>query len=310
MPESVAMSRAARELGLKQREFELAVQLGEVRTLSGPEPGSVRVPGSEVDRLAADPGAVRTLRGRLRLVGSAEGAALLGVAPGRFTLLARGGRLSPVRFAVSRYRTVMWLYLEHELRMFAETRPELLTGHHPPDVREAVRAGADLRARTWRARRTWQLVRLAGGPWERAAARSAVLAETDFEQTVPDPGERDRLRALRPSLDTLRSDSLVVRRIAAGLSVAAGQDEIGWCRFLLAAELEEARAARRQDAAEPPVQQAGRRPRRTLRARDRRRSLGGTRPRAHRRPTSVTFSTARPSSSEAARSTSADRPQS
>jgi hypothetical protein len=308
MPESVAIGRAARELGLKPRECELAVQMGEVRALAGPQPDRPRLPATEVARLAADPDALRALRGRLRLVGSAEGAALLDVAPGRFTRLARGGCLSPVRFTVNRYRAVVWLYLAHELRAFAELRPELLTGHHPPLLREALRTGTDLRARNWRARRTRQLVDLAEGPWERAAARAAVLAEAELVRAVPDQEERNRLRELRPRLDTLRSDSPVVRRIAAELSLAADEDEIGWCRFLLTAELTEARAGERSG---PPVP-TGARPRRSaLRAWARRRTARarpGTQ--RHRRPTSVTFSTARPPSSEAARSTSADRPQS
>lgn len=312
MRESVAVSRAARDLGMKQREFELAVQLGEVRTQPGPEPGRPRVPCAELDRLTADPDSVRALRGRLRLVGSAEGAALLGVAPGRFTRLARAGCLSPVRFTVNRYRAVVWLYLAHELDTFAGLRPELLTGRHPQDLRSALQAGTDLRARNWRARRTWQLVRVADGPWERAAARAAVLADAELDRTVPDPAERDRLRLLRPRLDTLRSDSPVVRRIAAELSLAAEEDEIGWCRFLLSAELEEARAAEGRPAAGPPVRTPqGRRPGRSLRAWVRRRASGARPARgAHRRPTSTTLSTARPSSSEAVRSTSAEKPQS
>jgi uncharacterized protein DUF6397 len=313
MPESVTISRAARELGLKQREAELAVQLGEVRGHAGPQPDRPRLPSAELARLAADPEAVRALRDRLRLVGTAEGAALLGVAPGRFTRLARTGCLSPVAFSVNRYRAVVWLYLAHELRTFAELRPELLAGRHPQDLRDAVRAGADLRARNWRARRSGQLVRLAGGPWERAAARSAVLADADLRPTVPDPAEQERLRALRPRLDMLRSTSPVVRRIADGLSLAADEDEIGWCRYLLTAALEEARAAEQQPVAaqQPGRGRPGRRPGRLLRDWARRRSARA-RPvgPVHRRPTSVSLSTARPSSSEAVRSTSADRPQS
>lgn len=312
MRESVALSRAARELGMKEREFELAVQLCEVRTQAGPQPGRPRVPCAELDRLSADPDSVKTLRGRLRLVGSAEGAALLGVAPGRFTRLARGGCLSPVRFTVNRYRAVVWLYLAHELDTFAGVRPELLTGRHPQELRTALQAGTDLRARNWRARRTWQLVRVADGPWERAAARGAVLAHADLERTVPDPAERDRLRLLRPRLDTLRSDSPVVRRIAGDLSVAVEEDEIEWCRFLLSVELEEARAAEDRYVPRPPVPtRQGRRPGRALRAWVRRRASGARTARgAHRRPTSMTLSTARPSSSEAVRSTSAEKPQS
>ena len=311
MPECVAIGRAARELGLKQRECELAVRLGELRAQAGPGPGRPRVPGTEVDRLAADPAAVAELRGRIRLVGSAAGAELLDVSPGRFVRLARGGFLSPVRFTVNRYRAVVWLYLAHELRAFAEVRPELLSGRHPRQLRETLGAGADLRPRHWRARRTRELVVLADGPWERAAARAAVLAGPELGRAVPDPDERNRLRELRPRLDTLWSDSPVVRRIAAGLGQAAGEDEIGWCRLQLAAELAEARAEEREDVAAPPGTRPARR-RRTLRARARHRQAGGRCPGGpdHRRPTSVTFSTARPSSSDAARSTSADRPQS
>jgi hypothetical protein len=269
--DSVAVGRAVRELGLKHREFELALELGEVRAETGPEPGRLRVPRAELERLTDDPAAVDGLRGRLRLVGSAEGASLLGVAPGRFTRLARAGCLSPVRFTVNRYRAVVWLYLAHELSEFAGCRPELLTGRHPQELREALRAGVDRRGRNWRARRTRQLVRAANGPWERAAARAAVLGEAELRRAVPDSEERRRLQLLRPRLHTPRSESPVVRGIAAELGVAADEDEITWCRFLLAAELPEARAADDGAAPEPRAPRCGR-PGRALRTWMRRRA--------------------------------------
>lgn len=47
------LSRAARELGLKRGELELAVQLGVIRTVPDEGGGGRRVPRSEVDRVSS-----------------------------------------------------------------------------------------------------------------------------------------------------------------------------------------------------------------------------------------------------------------
>ncbi|WP_435852336.1 DUF6397 family protein [Streptomyces sparsogenes] len=122
--ETVAFARAARELGLKLSELELAVQLGEVRAVAVGAVGTVgamgrRVARAELLRVAAAEGFPGALRARLRVVGTAEGAELMGISPGRFTRLARGGFLTPVRFYVNRYRAVVWLYPAAELAAFA-----------------------------------------------------------------------------------------------------------------------------------------------------------------------------------------------
>ncbi len=70
----VPLARAARELELKPREFELAVQLGEVRTVVSAPGGRRRVTREEIERHRAAEGFPQALRGRLWAVGTAEGA--------------------------------------------------------------------------------------------------------------------------------------------------------------------------------------------------------------------------------------------
>ncbi|GLP64224.1 hypothetical protein TUSST3_08440 [Streptomyces sp. TUS-ST3] len=108
-------SRAARELGLKRSEFDLAVHLGRIRTVPDEGGGGRHVPRSELDRLRATAGFPDALRQRLRLVGTTEGAEVMEIPVGRFTRLARLGLFSPVRFYLNRYRAVVWLYLADEL---------------------------------------------------------------------------------------------------------------------------------------------------------------------------------------------------
>lgn len=242
VPDKVAMRTAGRELGLKPKEFELAVQEGEVSTVPGRRQGPPCVTRAELERVKGLPGFPDELRERLRVVGAGEGAALLGISTGRFARLARGGLLSPVRFYVNRYGTLVWLYPVAELRDFAERRPELLRGRAPERLRALLASGADQRPRQWRSRRVGHLVRQATGPWERAAARAVVLDEESLAQAVPDQEERSLLRELRPRFLTLAREAAVTREIAARLSRVSDEDEALWHRLMLVAEVEEARA--------------------------------------------------------------------
>ncbi|MCH6163917.1 DUF6397 family protein [Streptomyces marispadix] len=284
MTDDVAMSTAARELGLTPGAMALAAQLGEVSTVPGqvrrgragpatpagastvtgadtgadkaqsagsagsaPAGGRAvrRVPRAELLRLRAQADFPEGLRERLRVVDGGHGARLLGISASRFARLARAGCFSPVRFYVNRYRTVVWLYLAAELLAFAANRPEMLSGRLPRGLRSLLAEGMDLRARHWRGRRVGQLCRQAEGPWEAAAARAAVLGEDALTQAVPDPGERARLRALKPELTPLTGRPAPVREVAEELCTAATEDEIFWQRLMLAADLEYARVSRR-----------------------------------------------------------------
>lgn len=164
-PPTYARRRAAEELGLRPGELELAVLMEEVRAVSVPGPGRWRVPGGEVARLRASDGFPESLRGRLRVVGTAEAAEAIGLASARFTRLARVGCFSPVRFRINRYRAVVWHYAAVEIEAFAGRHPELLRGRTPPALRAMLDAGEDWRARNWRSRRMGQLVRQTDDPW-------------------------------------------------------------------------------------------------------------------------------------------------
>ncbi|MGP3977636.1 DUF6397 family protein [Streptomyces sp. 8N114] len=239
----VALRTAAKELGLRPREFELAVQTEEVRTVPGPPGGPRRVPRQELERVKRAPDFPGGLRERLRVMGAGESSELLDISPSRFARLARAGCFVPAGFYVNRYRTVVWLYRAEELREFAENNPRLLTGRLPTGMRARLEAGTDHRARRWRWRRVRQLTRHAVGFWEQAAVRASVLDDTTLTKAVPDPGERARLRRLRPRFLEVRSVSEATRDILKELCLAEGEEEIRWYRFLLDADLEAARAA-------------------------------------------------------------------
>ncbi|WKX74097.1 DUF6397 family protein [Streptomyces sp. XD-27] len=238
---TVSLSRAARELRLKPREFALAVQLGEVRTVTGGLGERPRVPRAELARLTATEELPRALAARLRVVGTAEGAELLGVGPARFARLAKGGGFHPVSFYINRYRAVVWLYLAVELEEFADREPGLLRGRTPERLRAAEASGEDLRARTWRARRVGQLLSRADGPWERAAVTAAVLAPEDLESAVPDPRERTCLVRLAPPLVVPRAGSPAYHDAVDGLLTAEDPDEIRDYRRDLDTALSQAR---------------------------------------------------------------------
>ncbi|MFI6694033.1 DUF6397 family protein [Streptomyces sp. NPDC050433] len=269
--ETLAAGRAAQELRLKRGEFELATQLGHVRTVGGSVSGRRRVPRGEVERLRRAAGFPDTLRERVRTVGTAEGAELMDISPGRFTRLARAGYLVPVRFYLNRYRAVVWLYLAEELRAFASSEPGLLAGRLPhgpthsrthaeprtptggsetdseaPEAPESGDSGAgeDCRPRNWRGRRIGLLLHESDDRWERAAIVGSVLDPIQLAELVPDPYERACLNRLRPDLAPGRPGSEAGREAVQRLLTADDPDEISWHRSSLTALLADARRDR------------------------------------------------------------------
>ncbi|WP_330177358.1 DUF6397 family protein [Streptomyces sp. NBC_01498] len=264
--ETLAAGRAAQELRLKRGEFELAAQLGHVRTVGGLVSGRRRVARGEIERLRRSPGFPEALRERVRTVGTAEGAELLGVSSGRFTRLARAGYLVPVRFYLNRYRAVVWLYLAEDLRLFASGEPGLLTGRlprtrtgegagedsraHPEPGESAGIAGSgsapveDCRPRNWRGRRIGLLLHESDDRWERAAIVGSVLDPLQLAELVPDPYERACLNRLRPDLAPGRPGTEVGREALRRLLTADDPDEISWHRSSLTALLADARRER------------------------------------------------------------------
>lgn len=241
---SLALGRAAQELGLKRGELDLAVQLGHVRTTPGASGGPPRIDRQEVDRLRAAGGFPDALRERVRTVGTMEGAELVSISPARFTRLARTGHFTPVRFYLNRYRAVVWLYPAEELREFALAHPALLSGRTPPALRALLAAGEDRRARNWRGRRLGLLLRVTEDPWQQAAAIASVLDSATVAEVVTDPYERSHLRVLRPELVPGRPDTPAAREVVERLLLADHPDEILWHRVSLAHALREARELR------------------------------------------------------------------
>ncbi|MFI9151418.1 DUF6397 family protein [Streptomyces sp. NPDC053367] len=249
-------SRAARELGLKRSEFDLAVHLGRIRTVPDEGGGGRRVPQSELDRLRAEPGFPEAFRNSVRVVGTSEGAALMKVPPTRFTKLARLGLVAPARFYLNRYRAVVWLYLADELRQFAADKHNapLLSGRMPEGLRGQIDSGLDLRARNWRGRHLGFLLRQADDPWQRAGAVAALLAPVEIARVVPDPYERAHVNRFRPGLPGNGSPGSPSTHIAERIMTADDPDEIAWLRSELTAALEEAR--RHRAAPRPTPRQA------------------------------------------------------
>ncbi|MFI1252641.1 DUF6397 family protein [Streptomyces netropsis] len=250
--ESVAFGRAARELELKPREFELAVQLGDVRTVASGPGRRRRVTRAEIERHRSADGFPEGLRSRLWVVGTAEGAELMGISPARFGRLARGGCFAPVRFYVNRYRAVVWHYLAADLVDFADRNPELLTGRTPSLLRTALEEREDRRGRSWRARRLDQLLAQTEDPWERAAVAASVLTPEDLAAGVPDQDERAYVTVLRPPLVPARPDAMATHEVIESVILAEDPDEIEWHRHRLTAALAQARAVRPAPARDVP----------------------------------------------------------
>ncbi|WP_053751231.1 DUF6397 family protein [Streptomyces sp. MMG1533] len=243
---SCAPSRAARELGLKRGEFDLAVHLGHIQTVPDEGVGGRRVPRSEIDRLCAHEGFPESLRARVKAVGTTAGAAVMEVPPGRFTRLARLGLVVPVTFYLNRYRAVVWQYLAEELRQFAadEKNTRLLKARMPEGLRDQLDAGLDLRARNWRGRHLGFLLRPAGDPWEQAGAVAAFLDPVQIAEIIPDPYERSHLNRFRPGPPAHGAPGSPAAHLAERIMTADDPDEIGWLRADLVRCLEEARQHR------------------------------------------------------------------
>ncbi|MEV0978919.1 DUF6397 family protein [Streptomyces sp. NPDC049915] len=257
--QTLTIGRAARELGIKRSEFDLAVHLGRIRTVPDEGGGGRRVAAEEIERLRRQEGFPDALTAAVRTVGTTEGAALMGIAPTRFTRLARAGLLVPVRFYLNRYRAVVWHYLAEELSQFAaeEANAPLLKGRTlPPDLLARLREGVDLRARNWRGRHGGFLRRQAGDhPWERAGAVAALLDPVQIAEIVPDPYERAHLYRFRPGPPVHGAPGSPTVLLAERLMTADDPHEIGWLRYDLTVAMDEARDLRPapRPAPKPPA---------------------------------------------------------
>ncbi|MFJ9376708.1 DUF6397 family protein [Streptomyces sp. NPDC101455] len=243
---SCTPSRAARELGLRRGEFDLAVHLGRIRTAPPEGGGGRRVAHAEIDRLRSADGFPETLLESVRTVGTTDGATLMQVTSTRFTRLARLGLVVPVTFYLNRYRAVVWLYLAEELRQFAADRNHtaLLNGRTPEGMRDQLREGLDLRPRNWRGRHLGFLLRQADGPWERAGALAALLDPVQVAEIVQDPYERAYLNRFRPDPPASGAPGSPAAHLAERIMTAEDPDEISWLRADLAQVLDEARSHR------------------------------------------------------------------
>ncbi|CAL9358662.1 hypothetical protein SUDANB58_00612 [Streptomyces sp. enrichment culture] len=257
---SVTLSRAARELGLKRSELDIAVRLGRVRTAPDGAGSGRRVPRPEIERLRGEDGFPQSLRESVSVVGTAQGAALIGVAKARFTRLARLGVLVPVKFYLNRYRAVVWLYLADELRRFAadERNAPLLKGRLSEAQRSRLEAGLDLRPRNWRGRHLGFMLRQAHDPWTRAAAVASLLDPLRISRLVRDPYERSRLNRFRPAPREHGWPGSPVTRITAAILTADDPEEVEWLAAELARELAAAREQR--PAPKPAARRPGHRP--------------------------------------------------
>ncbi|MFH9397578.1 DUF6397 family protein [Streptomyces sp. NPDC017556] len=241
---TVAAGRAAQELGIRRAEFELAVHLGLIAVVGAPGGGRPRVREEEIARLREQPGFPDGLAERVRTVGTAEGAALLGIAPARFTRLARAGCVSPVTFYLNRYRAVVWLYLADELAAFAAREPDLLAGRTPLGMRSMLESGADWRSRNWRSQRVDRLLNRTRDPWARTAVQASALDPVQLAEVVDDPYERAYLVRVRPEPVFGRPGSMTAREAMGELMLADHPDEILWRRVNLTLELDGAREDR------------------------------------------------------------------
>ncbi|MFF5439390.1 DUF6397 family protein [Streptomyces achromogenes] len=244
-PDILKPSHAARELGLKRGDFDRAVQFGCIRTVPDEGGGGGRrVERAEIERVRAQEGFPDSLLNRVRVVGTAEGAALMEIPAGRFTRLARLGLLVPAAFYLNRYRAVVWLYLAEELRQFTTgaENAHLLKGRTPETLRGRLAAGVDLRARNWRGRHLGFALRRAEDPWARAGAVAAFLSPVDVADVVKDPYERAQLNRSRPAPPGQGAPGSPATHAAERITTAQDADEIGWLRSELARLVEEARS--------------------------------------------------------------------
>ncbi|CCK31850.1 hypothetical protein BN159_7471 [Streptomyces davaonensis JCM 4913] len=244
---SCTPGHAARELGLKRREFDLAVHLGHIRTVPGEGGGGHRrVTRLEIERVRASKGFPDTLLERVRTVGTTEGAAVMDVPPGRFTRLARLGLVVPVAFYLNRYRAVVWMYLADELRQFAsdEKNAPLLKARTPEGLRDQLDAGLDLRPRNWRGRHLGFLLRQTDDPWQQAGAVAAFLDPVQIAELVPDPYERSHLNRFRPGPPGHGAPGSPAARRCEQIMTADDADETAWLRADLTRLIEEARTHR------------------------------------------------------------------
>lgn len=244
---SCTPSRAARELGLKRVDLDLAVHLGLIRTVPDEGGGGRRVLRSEIQRVSSGAGFPDSLLERVKVVGTTEGANLMDVPAGRFTRLARLGLVTPVKFYLNRYRAVVWLYLAEELKQFAadEKNTSLLNARRMPEgLRGMLDAGVDLRPRNWRGRHRGFLLRLAEDPWESAGALAAFLDPVQIAEMVPDPYERSHLNRFRPGPPASGAPGSPAAHIAERIMTADDPDEISLLRADLTTVLQEARDIR------------------------------------------------------------------
>ncbi|MGW7244812.1 DUF6397 family protein [Streptomyces decoyicus] len=248
--QTLTTGRAARELELRTGEFELATQLGEVRTVpAGTDDrpagtgslGRRRVPAEEITRLRAEPDFPDALRERIRAVSTTKAAALMGIGPGRAGRLTRAGCFSPVRFYVNRFGAVVWLYLAAEVADFADREPDLMRGNTPAAMRVMLDSGQDWRARQWRSRRVAQLMGQTDDPWEAAAVIAAVLPPEELASVAEEPLERSLLRRLRPTLASVITVTPAARESYERVLTADEFDEVLWYRVHLSRCLERAR---------------------------------------------------------------------
>lgn len=244
---SFTPSRAARELGLKRGELDLAVHLGLVLTVPDEGGGGRRVPRAEIERVRTGEGFPESLQHRVQVVGTTEGADVMDVPPGRFTRLARLGLVVPVKWYLNRYRAVVWLYLAEELKQFAgdeKNAPLLRARRMPEGARGLLDAGLDLRPRNWRGRQRGFLLRLAEDPWESAGALAAFLDPVQIAEIVPDPYERSHLNRFRPGPPASGAPGSPASLIAGRIMTADDPDEISLLRAELASVLRETRERR------------------------------------------------------------------
>ncbi|MFB7575586.1 DUF6397 family protein [Streptomyces sp. NPDC056165] len=241
-----SQSRAARELGLKRSEFDLAVHLGHIRTRPAEAGGGRQVDRAEVELLRGQEGFPDALRQRVATVNTREGSAIMEVTAARFTRLARLGLLVPVAFHLNRYRAVVWRYLADELREFAADakNASLLNRPLPETLRGQLDTGLDLRPRNWRGRHLGFLLSQAGDPWERAGVMASLLDPVQISEIITNPYERSHLSRFRPPSPAHGAPGSPAVHLTERITTAQDPDEVDLLRADLARAVREARTHR------------------------------------------------------------------